>query len=281
MFLSCVKCGDTVHTDDMILHEGSHYCLFCCDNLRNLELNQCYNIDCEEGLKRIRTETVDLILTDPDYDVDFLEKQKAMLNIRKLSESKIESYKSYKQANYSYSNLARHFYRVLKKNSHCYMFCSDRQIKEWHIAMENVGFKFCQLLVWNTKKPKLDTTMGYKYLEVKEFILYFQKGWKKLNGYKIDRSKFRTILEFPSYKTKENEWYLCPKLFELLKFLIDLSSKEDDLMLDCFAGSGEHLITALKLKRRFIGFEISKEFCDKVNERIKNHKTQSKIERFI
>ena len=46
-------------------------------------------------------------------------------------------------------------------------------------------------------------------------------------------------------------------------------SKENDLVLDCFLGSGTTAVACKKLNRRFIGIEISPEYCKIANDRLK------------
>ena len=98
------------------------------------------------------------------------------------------------------------------------------------------------------------------------------KGWKKLNLYPQNSSFF-----IKGVREDDNEFHICPRPYDLLKTLILNSSNEGDVLLDSFGGSGEHLISALKLKRKFIGFEISKFFCEKIDERIRNRLREGNI----
>lgn len=280
MLLFCTKCLTEQWEEDLIIKGESSLCYPCANNIRNLEVNQIYNMDCQDGIKLIKTETVDLILTDPPYSVDYLGKQEGLLSMKKLSQELVDSYKSYQEAEFDYKFLSKQFYRVLKNDTHCYIFCGHNQITKWIIPMEKAGFKFCQLLNWENNIPKFDLTRGHKYLENKEQILFFQKGWRRLEYHRNPKEMFRTSFYFPSTKTDDNRWHLCPRPYELLKMLILNSPNESDLILDCFSGSAEHLITAMKLKRNFIGFEISKEFYTKIQERLKNHKQQQRLEVF-
>ena len=59
------------------------------------------------------------------------------------------------------------------------------------------------------------------------------------------------------------------KPLKLMHYLITLGSREGDIVLDIFAGSGTTLVAAKKLNRRFIGFEISEEYCEIARERLK------------
>ena len=55
---------------------------------------------------------------------------------------------------------------------------------------------------------------------------------------------------------------------ELIEYHIENSSKEGDLILDCFAGSGTTLVGAINKNRRYIGFEIDKNYYEIAKKRI-------------
>lgn len=79
----------------------------------------------------------------------------------------------------------------------------------------------------------------------------------------------KTVLEY-SIIQGGNEYTGHPtqKPIKLIRYLIKASTNEDDLVLDCFAGSGTTLVASKQLNRNFIGFEISKEYCDIANKRL-------------
>ena len=118
-----------------------------------------------------------------------------------------------------------------------------------------------QLLIWKKSFTTFDITGGYQFLNITENILFTHKGWKKLNGYS------KSVLSFASEHS--HEFHSCEKPFNLLYHLLKLSSCEGDIILDCFAGSGNHLIAAHRLKRKFIGIEMSVEYHKMINERLK------------
>ena len=58
------------------------------------------------------------------------------------------------------------------------------------------------------------------------------------------------------------------KPVELMKILIENSSNEGDIVMDCFMGSGSTGVACLETKRGFIGIEIDKKYYDIAVERI-------------
>jgi len=279
--LQCIECGDEQFEDDLILINDSHICINCSRKLPPLEFNNVYNMNCLDGMKLIKTETIDLILTDPPYGVSYNEKSKHLKLLGKSGQKQIERDKYYiefgkSEGTLDYFQLAKQFYRVLKNNSHCYIFCGDKQITSWVPAIEKAGFKFVQLLIWYKNAPTFDLTMGHKFVEYKENVLFFQKGWKKLNSGNPYTSS--SVLKFN--RLNKCEIHPTERPQDLLQHLIKLSSNEGDVVLDAFAGSGAHLIAALSLNRKFIGFELSKHYYQEIMKRLNNYKSQKKLTHF-
>lgn len=244
-----------------------------------LEENCVYNMDCFEGLKLLGEESVDLILTDPPYEVNYNNKSKELEKLGKCREAQIKRDESFVDLIIDYDALSQEMYRVLKNNSHAYLFCGDRQIVKWSEAMTKAGFKHPQIIVWKKNKTTFDMTFGYKFPENKEFILFFQKGWSKLNGYEVERHKFRSVLEFNS--SDDTSFHSCAKPIDLLMFLTGASSKPDDLCLDLFCGGGSHILAFKRSKRRFIGFELSTAYYETIIKRLDFEKKQRSMADFM
>lgn len=107
-------------------------------------------------------------------------------------------------------------------------------------AAEKCGFKFWKQLVWD----KQCIGMGYHYRARYEFILFFEKGKRKLNDLGVADviSEKRIARGYPTEKP-----------VAISELLIKQSSSYGDLVVDCFAGSGSVGEAALKLGRKFIG----------------------------
>lgn len=240
-----------------------------------METNKVTNIDCVEGLKSLPAGCVDLILTDPPYCVDYNKKSQKLSKIRKAKNHQIQRDATFKDELPDLNILSREFYRVLKENTHTYIFCGDSLIGPWQTAMVNAGFKEPQVLVWLKETTTFDMTYGHKYQENKEFILFFQKGWRQLNGYAVERHKFRSVLEFKA--NSHNKYHSCEKPLDLLTFLIKASSQENDVVLDPFSGSGNHLIASKRLNRSYIGYEISPEYTQTIKKRLEQENQQQKL----
>lgn len=231
-----------------------------------LGVNDVYNMDCLKGLALVDSESVDLVVTDPPYEVNYDKKSEELSKLGKARDKQVERDASFVDVIIDYDLVSRELFRVLKNNSHAYLFCGDKQIVKWSLSMQGAGFKAPQVLVWKKNKTTFDMTMGFKFPENKEFILFFHKGWKKLNGWSVERHDFRSVLCYNS--SSDTEYHSCAKPKNLLMFLVKASSKEGDLCLDIFCGSGNHLIVFRRLRRRFLGFELSEVYFRTIKERL-------------
>ncbi len=149
-------------------------------------------------------------------------------------------------------------YRVLKNSSHCYIFSNWSNLNEIITETEKVGFKLQNVLVWE----KDNKVCNKYYMNQTEFILFFRKG----NSKNINNMGTSNILKIPNVK---NKLHPTEKPIELMKILIENSSNKNDIVLDCFAGSGSTGVACLETGRKFIGIEIDEKYFDIAKQRIK------------
>ena len=140
---------------------------------------------------------------------------------------------------------------------------------EFFFYVAGTHFGICSEKLYNDliDNFKIDTMPGFisysKLKKIWEKERAFNKG-VKLNSSEVNGT-FSNILEF----AKDGKPYYHPtqKPVKLMEKLIETHSREGDVILDCFAGSGSTLVAARNLKRRFIGVEISPEFCEVIKKR--------------
>ncbi len=89
--------------------------------------------------------------------------------------------------------------------------------------------------------------------------------------------KFIHDVIISNHKKKENWYHPTAKSQEAVKELILSHSKEDDLIVDCFMGSGTTAIVCKENNRKFIGFEISNEYCKIAKKRLSQLNITPKI----
>ncbi|OGF82997.1 hypothetical protein A2924_04510 [Candidatus Giovannonibacteria bacterium RIFCSPLOWO2_01_FULL_44_16] len=101
------------------------------------------------------------------------------------------------------------------------------------------------------------------------FIEWSSKGVPRKKIY-LDEKKGKKMQDIWEFKDPQYPKYPTEKNFNLLKFIIEASSDEGDLILDCFAGSGTTLVAAQELNRNWIGIDESKAAINVARERLLN-----------
>ncbi|SUB63210.1 Modification methylase MboII [Plesiomonas shigelloides] len=212
-------------------------------------------MDAMDWLKTLEDNSIDLFITDPPYES--LEKHRKIGTTTRLKQSKSSSNQWFDIfPNNRFHDLFKEIYRVIKKNSHFYLFCDQETMFVVKPIAESVGFKFWKPIVWD----KQAIGMGYHYRARYEFILFFEKGKRKLNDLGI-----ADVLEY------KRVWkgYPTEKPVELLEILIKQSSNEGEVIADSFFGSGATFVAASNLSRNYIGCDIADSAHDYFNCRIK------------
>ncbi|MDP2594678.1 DNA-methyltransferase [Alteromonas stellipolaris] len=217
--------------------------------------------DAVSWLTTLPDSSVDLVITDPPYES--LEKHRKIGTTTRLKVSKGSSNQWFDIfPNSRFESLLKELYRVLKKGSHFYLFCDQETMFVIKPIAEKVGFKFWKPIVWD----KVCIGMGYHYRARYEFILFFEKGKRKLNDLGIP-----DILEHK----RVYRGYPTEKPVSLIKQLIEQSTKEGEVVIDPFFGSGATLIAATQLNRVAIGCDISDYAHEKASSRKNDRKTVS------
>lgn len=202
-----------------------------------------YQSDAVSWLSTLADASVDLLVTDPPYES--LEKHRNIGTTTRLKISKSSSNQWFNVfPNERFEDLLKEIYRVLKKNSHFYLFCDQETMFEIKPIAERVGFKFWKPIIWD----KVTIGMGYHYRCRHEYILFFEKGKRRLNDLAVP-----DILECK----RVYRGYPTEKPVNLLEMLISQSSAVGDLVVDPFFGSGSTLIAAKNLNRAYLGCDIS------------------------
>jgi site-specific DNA-methyltransferase (adenine-specific) len=205
------------------------------------------NVDALTWLRRLPGESVDLVVTDPPYES--LEKHRAIGTTTRLKRSKASSNDWFTIfPNARFGELFGQFYRVLKKNSHFYLFCDQETMFVAKPIAEAAGFKFWKPLIWDKRK----IGMGYHYRARYECILFFEKGKRRLADLGI-----ADIIEVP----RVHNGYPTEKPVAVADILIRQSSARGELVVDPFMGSASFGVAALHAGRQFAGTDIAASAC--------------------
>jgi site-specific DNA-methyltransferase (adenine-specific) len=206
---------------------------------------QLSNLDAVSWLRDQPSESIDLLITDPAYES--LEKHRAVGTTTRLKHSKSSSNDWFGIfPNVRFGELLAEVYRVLRRNTHFYLLCDSETMFVAKPEAERAGFKFWKPLVWD----KRTIGMGYHYRARYEFILFFEKGKRRLNNLGI-----ADVLSVP----RVHGGYPAEKPVGISEILIGQSSQPGDTVADPFMGSGSAGVAALKAGRLFLGNDLNPE----------------------
>jgi site-specific DNA-methyltransferase (adenine-specific) len=231
------------------------------------------NGDCLVELNKLSDNSVDLVLIDPPYkiitggctNIRRIDEAGGIFNKRnKFTKEAAKSGKLFKHNEIKFKDWLPDIFRVLKQKTHCYIMINDRNMNEILNEAEKVGFKIQNILVWSKKTH----TPNRYYLKNCEFIVMFRKGKAK----NINNMGTKTIIEVNNIK-KGTKTHPTEKPVDLLKILIENSTNKNDLVLDCFMGSGSCAVASNETERDFIGIELDEEYFNVANKRINNDNT--------
>jgi site-specific DNA-methyltransferase (adenine-specific) len=204
-----------------------------------------FSKDAVDWLQSLPDQSVDLLVTDPPYES--LEKHRAIGTTTRLKHSKSSSNDWFAIfPNARFFELFCEVFRVLKRDSHFYLFCDAETMFVAKPEAVRAGFRFWKPLVWD----KRTIGMGYHYRARYELVLFFEKGKRKLNDLGV--ADIITV-------SRIRNGYPAEKPPEVSEILIRQSCNEGDVVADPFMGSASVGVAAARLGRRFLGNDLNPE----------------------
>lgn len=216
--------------------------------------NKVIQGDCLEVMKGIPDKSVDCIITDPPYGMKYQ-------SARRIATPQFKKIENDNNIDW-FPEFIKECYRILKDNSHIYIFCNDYNISKFRDLQEQAGFKNKRTLVWVKNNHTSGDLLG-DYANKTEFINYAQKGRRLLNG-----GRDTNVLNFNRVSKLEHP---TQKPVDLNEYLIKKSTNETDIILDPFAGSGTTGVACKNTNRNYILIEKEPEYIDIINKRLNNY----------
>ncbi|MBQ3989814.1 MAG: site-specific DNA-methyltransferase [Bacteroidales bacterium] len=258
---------DRIKNDDKTVFSEKHYytirkihsTIFCKTLIfetekpkKMIELNKIYNADCLEKMKDIPDGSVDLVLTDIPYN-EVNRKSNGLRNLDK------------EHADIGIFNLEELTTTLCDKTKgSVYMFCGINQVSEIRKTMAECGLS-TRLIVWEKTNPS-PMNGDNIWLSGIECCVF---GKKK--GATFNLHCKNSVLRYPCGK---HDIHPTQKPIELFRHLLKASTKENDVVLDPFMGSGTTAIACIREKRNFICIEKDPKFYDAAKKRIENELNQ-------
>lgn len=220
--------------------------------------------DSYEVLKKLKDKTIDLIVIDPPYDIEATNGGGSINKIKKLNRSLNDLVEANITEGYDIEKYGEEFMRIMKEPN-IYIWCNKKQIPDYFNFYVNKYKCTFDILVW--QKVNALPTYSNKYLSDCEYLLYFRKGKGKCFPQSYEDAK--TIYQAP-INIKDKKLYGHPtiKPLDLTEKIIRNSSKEGQMVLDSFMGSGTTGVACKRLNRNFIGIEISEKYYEVAKKRI-------------
>ena len=220
--------------------------------------NKIIEGDCLEQLDVLPKDSVDLVVTDPPYGIEY------QSNCR---DNKFDVLENDDKIDTSFIPKIE---RVTKPNSGLYVFTRWDVYPEWLEAIKASEFEVKNCIVWDRKIHGMGD-LKESYAPQHDFIIYATKGTLEING------KRPTNIIREQRVSPEDLEHPTEKPVSLIAKLIKNSSDKGDLVLDPFAGSGSTLVAAEKYGRNYIGIEIAEKFVRLARQRLKDSKSQKRI----
>lgn len=239
--------------------------------MEHLAVDRIYNLDCVEGMGSLPESSVDLIITDPPFAIDFRPHRG---NYNRTQGRVLEGYnevhrKDYYRFTVEWLGGAR---RVLKASGSVFVFSGWNNLKDILNALDELGFTTVNHLIW---KYQFGVVTNRRFVTSHYHCLYacLNDNLRKFYPYarfaKTARGRRGNSLH---YEDKEDVWNIKREYWhgdqktptklpaELIRKILAYASEPGDVVLDPFLGSGQVAVMSKMLGRRYVGFEIVPEY---------------------
>lgn len=263
--------------------------------MNTLPINTIINGECVAEMKKLPDACVDLIIADPPYNLskgsewkwdNSVELEGMGGNWNKVMQAwddfTLESYMTFTRAWLAEAK------RVLKPTGSMWIFGTYHNIGIINVVCQMLGIEIINEVVWY-KRNAFPNLAGRRLTASHETILWCNKGGKKREYYfdyeyskngdfsydslKTPGKQMRTVWDISNNKEKSELAYgkhPTQKPLRILKRMIRLASKEGDVMLTPFAGSGSECVAAKMTGRDYIGVELEQDYCAIAAERLRH-----------
>ncbi len=221
-----------------------------------MRLDVIYNEDCIEGIKRLPDNSVDLVVTDPPYKVS--QKYGGGVDADNLI------------AVSSILRIMPEILRVLKPNRFAVVFYDNRILPFLFESIKGTDLIYRKQIFLYRRCGNANRWCGW--MQTTDPVCIFVNGYDKPFMPKIKGK----VLHDVYVKDKPEEFnvnHLAQKPLEMIKHIITWCSNEKEIVLDCYIGSGTTTVACKRLNRRYIGYEINKEYCKIAKQRLEAERT--------
>jgi len=220
--------------------------------------------DSHELLKMIPDGSVDLLLTDPPYNIGKFSTGNINLPGRRALNNDVADWD---HVDFAPEEWTDEFVRVLKPTGNLFIFTSYNMIGRWYKNLDH-RFDTSQFLVWHKTNPP-PKIFKAGFLNSCELVFCC---WNRGHTWNFTNQRdMHNFIECPICMGNERlkqPRHPTQKPLSLMRKLIAFASREEDVVLDPFMGVGTTGVAAREMARRFVGFEINPEYFEAARKRI-------------
>lgn len=233
------------------------------EQFKNITL---YNADCMDVMRELPDSSIDAIISDPPYGIDFCSSWTN--NHDKIANDGFEEFTE------ALPIWLAEFKRILTDTGCCCCCCcggGNKPVSQiFTMEVVKAGFHLVQTLIWD----KQTIGLGWRYRPSYETIIVFSKS-KDYNWFD-DSKKVSNIIRMKNIIPQKGD-HPTPKPIDLMRRLIRLHTMPDMTVLDPFLGGGTTAIAADIENRKCIGVELKEEYYNLARKRLINHQMQKKL----
>lgn len=249
------------------------------ESARPISANFIQNADCVEGMQELPSESIDLIVTDPPFAIDFKAKRS---NYNRKDTRVLEGYTEIQADKYLEftRNWMTEAHRLLKRSGSAFVFSGWNNLKDILNVIDETGFTTVNHLIW---KYQFGVATRRKFVSSHYHCLFICKNDKERKFFIDSRySKEDQVNGGGSlrYRDMEDVWVINREYWtgdiktptklprELIQKILAYTSEEGDIVLDPFLGSGQVAVVAQMMGRKYIGYEVVKEYFEFAQTRL-------------
>lgn len=237
-------------------------------NICGIDKYLLINDDCFSALKDIPDHSIDLILTDPPYNIAKYSTGNLKFDWRSDINNDLAEWDL---TELHPEDLIGEFKRILKPQGNIFIFCSYNIIGEYHKVFDP-EFDTFQFMVCHKTNP-VPNFRKSSFLNSCELVV---SCWNKGHTWNfISQKEMHNFVESGICMGKERvkdetgkNLHPTQKPVSILEKIIKVASNPNDVVLDCFNGVGSTGAAALKNNRKYIGIEIDKKYMDATEKRL-------------
>ena len=237
-----------------------------------LRVNRIYHMDAIVGLRKLESQSVDLVVTDPPYNIAS-NARTTMKSGKPISTMKAwGKWDSMNPFDYEVMILTvlSECFRVLKPGGALYMFTAREQNGYFVRKAVQRGFLYRNQLTMVKKNP-LPSFSKSNWRSAFEACLYVTKGKPSTFNF-VSQAECKNVFHYANSRRETK--HPTEKPLSFINLIVRVSSNEGDLVLDPFIGSGTTAVAAKALGRAFLGFELEEEYIEMANQRLKGVEPQ-------